>query len=169
MDNDKELKFVNDLKNIDIKHEEFIEQIRLFSQYLVYSNKDYNYNETYLENFCLEFMNFKKYAGIKNQIFEEIVKKIVICSQNVNLQFSVDMFWFYSSKVNEKPVNANINVSKVCRENTLIKLKLIYGDKRLLFLKEYKVIEQEKILDKIVEQIGDELLQWIEGIYSEKE
>lgn len=68
MDNDKQIKFINDLKNVDIKHEEFIEQIRLFSQYLVYSNKDYNYNETYLENFCLEFMNFKKYVGIKNQI-----------------------------------------------------------------------------------------------------
>lgn len=41
MDTDKQIKSINDLKNVDIKHEEFIEQIRLFSQYLVYSNKDY--------------------------------------------------------------------------------------------------------------------------------
>ncbi len=168
MDNDKQIKFINDLKNVDIKHEEFIEQIRLFSQYLVYSNKDYNYNETYLENFCLEFMNFKKYVGIKNQVFGQIMKNLITCSQNVNLKLSIDMFWLYSSEVNEMSINKDINISKVCRENTLIKAKLMYGDKRFLFLKEYKVIEHEKILDKIIEQICNELLQWIEGI-NEKE
>lgn len=169
MDNDKQLKFLSNMVMVNIEPEQFIEQIQLFSQYLVYSNQDYKYNETYLANFCLEFINFKKYVGIKNQIFGEIIKCITSYSWNLDLQISVDQFWLYSSVDSEISVNTNINVNIVCSENVLIKGTLVRENKRYLFLKEYKVIEHEKLLDKVDEQISNELLQWVEDLYNGKE
>lgn len=169
MDNDKQLKFITNMVEVNLEPEQFIEQIRLFSQYLVYSNKDYKYNETYLENFCLEFINFKKYVGIKNQIFQEVIKCIKSYSWNLDLQLSVDQFWVYPFVNREVPVNTNINANIVCSENILIKGMLVHENTMHLFLKEYKIIEHEKILAKVDVQICNELLQWVEDLYNGKE
>ena len=169
MANYRQLNFLKDITKVKLEPEKFIEQVRLFSQYLVHSNQDYNYNETYLENFCLEFINFKKDVEIKNQIFGEIIKSIIGCPSNLDLQFSVDQFWFYSSSNSEMSVGENINVNKICGDKTLIKGTLTYENKRYLFMKEYLVITQEKLLDKVVNQICTEILQWLERISNEKE
>ena len=169
MDNDKQLKFLSNMAKVNVEPEQFIDQIRLFSQYLVYSNQDYMYNETYLENFCLEFINFKKYVEIKNQIFGEVIKCVMSCSRKLDLQISVDQFWLYSSADSKISVNTNINVNIVCSENILIKGTLVHENKRHLFLKEYKAIEHEKLLDKVDVQINNELLQWIEDLYNGNE
>lgn len=169
MDNDKQLEFLSNMVKVNIEPKQFEKQIQLFSQYLVYSNQDYMYNETYLENFCLEFINFKKYVELKNPIFRDVIKCIMSCPWSLDLQLSVDQFWLYSSVDSKISVNTNVNVNIVCSENILIKGTLMHENKRYLFLEEYKVIEYEKLLDKVDVQISNELLQWIEDLYNGNE
>ena len=148
---------------------EFEKQIRLFSQYLVYSNQDYNYNETYLENFCFEFINLKKYVGIKNPIFRVLTECITKIFPDLKFQLFMDQFWIYSSVDNREHANTNINVKEVCREETSVKMVLSHDNKRYMFFKEYKVIEEGKLLDDIELHIFRELSGWIKDIYNGKE
>ena len=62
MEDNRQLKFIQDIAELEFDSEVFANQIRLFSQYLTYSNEDYKYNETYLEKFCQEFARFRKYC-----------------------------------------------------------------------------------------------------------
>ena len=168
MDDDRQLKYVTEIAKLDLNYEKFKKQIQLFSQYLSYSNKDYLYNETYLSNFCMDFINYIKYIKKKSPIFAKIVNKIVDYSEIMDIQLSMDQYWIYHSQKGSLKVNKNIDLNEVCKDKVLIRVMILYNNDRHLFIKEYKLKKQKDFLDKVVTEIWNEILQWIEGINNDK-
>lgn len=172
MDNEKEFQFLSDMVDIEIEPELFGKQIKLFSRYLVCQNPDYKYNETYLDRFCSDFLNFKRYVKIKHYIFLKVIG-LLICNidldQTKDLQLLMDDFWIYSLQY-KKNIFANMNSinNMVCRDIVQIKGIMIYEKKRYVFLKEYSVLKNESILTNEVDVICKELIQWTKEKYNAK-
>lgn len=170
MNDDKQMKFLADLLQIQFDSEIFAKQIGAFSQYLVYSNSGYYYNETYLKKFCSEFITFQKFVQIKNEIFMAVMKSILNLTNDLNLHFSVDQFWNYFSKDNIVNLSKEIDTKQICKVQVLIKCSLIYKNKQYLFLKDYdKNIKDEKLRKAVSDTASKELMEWIEEICNEKE
>lgn len=168
MENDKQITFIQDIAKLDFEPQVFKDQIRLFSQYLTYSNEDYKYNETYLESFCHEFVIFKKYVELKNQLFGEVCKNILCSMNNLELILIIDQFWLFSTN-GEITTKQVVNERMVCNNITQIKAKIQFVQKEYLFFREYEVIQRETLLKECVEQICTDVTNWIEVITNEDE
>lgn len=161
MEDNRKLKFIRDIAELELDSEVFTNQIRLFSQYLTYSNEDYKYHETYLEKFCQEFARFRKYVQLKNQVFVELCKKIVSGASNLELVLIIDQFWIYATGIGEISNSKNIRERLVCNNKIQIKANLQFAEKEFLFLQEYEVIQDEKLLSDRVDQICNDFIDWI--------
>lgn len=167
MESDKQLTFIQDIAKMEFDPEVFKNQIRLFSQYLAYSNENYKYNETYLDSFCREFLRFKKYVKLKNKVFGKLCQYILGSASNLDLVLIIDQFWVISTTNGEITTKKAINERKVCSNQIQIKAKLQFAQKDYLFFREYKVIQRERLLKKCVEQICIDFMDWTEGITNE--
>ncbi len=168
MDRERQKDFLKHMSDLKLDSGQFEEQIRLFSQYMVYSNPDFAYNESYLESFGRKFLRFKKYMDLKNQIVTELSKTLLgRYTENLQLQIWIDQFWIYSHEKSELYANRMIAPELVCREKMLIKGSLQHENKTCLFLKEYKVIDGGKLLEKIDETVRDDFINWIEDMYND--
>lgn len=163
MEDNRQLTFIQDIANMKFDPEIFKTQIRLFSQYLTYSNENYKYNETYLERFCQEFIRFKKYVELKNEVFVELCKNIVHFACDLDVILIIDQFWVFSTAKEEITTRKNINIDKVCSNQIQIKANLQFAEKDYLFFQEYKVIEKE-----CAEQIYTDFAAWMGEITNDR-
>ena len=169
MDNEKAKRFLDSLLSTQLNLEVFADQISLFSRYLVYTNPGYYYNETYLPNFCSEFIKFQNFVKNKNSIFEGIKHKIHPLVKDLNLRYLMDQFLEYSFKDDDLKINTPIDVIQICTNKVTIKCLLDYEDKEYLFLRTYSVdIEKKDIQEEDIKKVSDELMKWIEDICNGK-
>lgn len=168
MEDNRQLTFVQEIAEMEFDPEVFKTQIRLFSQYLTYSNENYKYNETYLENFCQEFIKFKKYVQLKNEVFVEMCKKILCLASDLKLVLIIDQFWVFSTTNGEITTRKNINEHKVSSNKIQIKVNLQFAEKDYLFFREYEVIQKEMLLRDCVDKICIDFTDWIGEITNDK-
>lgn len=170
MNNEKAKSFLESLLNIQLDSEVFVSQIKLFSKYLVYTNSEYYYNETYLPNFCSEFIEFQNFVKHKYSIFEGIKNRIYTLSKKLNLRYVMDQFLEYSFKDDDLKINPPIDhLVQICTNKVTIKGILDYEDSEHLFLRTYSVdIENKDIQQEVIKKASDELVEWIEDIYNGK-
>lgn len=168
MEDNKQLTFIQDITEMKIDSEIFKTQIRLFSQYLTYSNENYKYNETYLEDFCQEFIRFKKYVELKNDVFVELCKKILCSGSNLDVVLIIDEFWMLSTIDGKITARKDINQHKVCNNQIQIKANLQFSEKDYLFFREYDVIKKEMLLRGCIDQICIDFMGWIEEITNDR-
>lgn len=69
--------YMKSLINIDINKEEFAQYMTLFSKYLSYTNPDYKYNGTYLNQYTDEFIKSCEELKYKNDIYNQIFLMLV--------------------------------------------------------------------------------------------
>lgn len=173
MDNEKGYMFLSNMVNLEIDRELFINQMKLFSKYLVCLNPDYKYNETYLDKFCLDFLEFKKYVDLKHQIFIELIR-LLVCNIDLDitkdLQVTMDDFWTYSLQYEQSVYACMNSISNiVCRDKAQIKGIMIYEKRRYIFIKEYQVLNNQSLLTSTVDLISNELITWTKEKYNAKE
>lgn len=169
MNNEKAKSFLESLLSTQLDSEVFVDQINLFSRYLVYTNPGYYYNETYLPNFCSEFIKFQNFVKNKNSIFEGIKNKIHPLSKDLNLRYVMDQFLEYSFKDDDLKINPPIDLIQICTNKVTIKGLLDYEDREHLFLRTYSVDIENKVLQQeVIKKVSDELMKWIEDICNGK-
>ncbi len=168
MEDNRQLAFIQNIAEMEFDPEVFQTQIRLFSQYLAYSNENYKYNETYLASFCQEFIRFKKYVQLKNEVFVELCKKILCFASDLELVLIIDQFWVFSTSNGEITTRKSINERKVCSNNIQIKGNIQFAEKAYLFFREYEVIRNEMLLRDSVNQICIDFTDWIGEITNDK-
>lgn len=168
MEDNRQVTFIQEIAKMEFDPEIFKTQIRLFSQYLTYSNEDYKYNETYLEGFCQEFIRFKKYVELKNEVFGELCKRILSFESELELVLVIDQFWMFSTTNGEITTRKVINEHKVCNNWIQIKANLQFAEKDHLFFQEYEVIQKEILQRDCVKQICDDFTYWAGEIVNDK-
>ena len=80
-DQNKKLEFVKKVKETKFNQELFFKQMKLFSQFVTYTNPDYMYNETYLLRFCQQYAKFQSYICKKYEFKtkKDLTSHILIC------------------------------------------------------------------------------------------
>ena len=159
---DSESTYIENLKRAELSG--FKEKLSLFSHFLCNTNTDYKYNETYLIDFVDRFLNFQKYIKIKDAIFLEIVKVVSpysIENSDEEVEITIDQYWkFRGIKVDYlSPVNEKM----ICRENVTIRIAKNTERGRDVFIKDYEIIRNGKIIQKQLKEIMTELASWLEG------
>lgn len=154
-DESKKNNYIENVINLKLENDKFHNLIRLFSHYLSVSNKNYKYNETYLENFCDEFIDFKEYIALKNAAFTSLVKVIPKCSTNIILQ--VDEFWEYNNFKSEILVSEKINKEFICDDFVNIKILVIKDDKQYPFYKKVRILKSKLVLKLELQQLTNNL------------
>ena len=161
-DIDRQLEFLYELSAIEIGEDKFGEQLKLFSRYLSNVNDDYHYNETYLMEFYHDFIQFKKYVSLKNQIYIELIRSVLLLPSNYKLTIMMDQFWEYQSdKINSCYANTKINHKAVCSDQVQIKATLECENSKCTYLEKYYVIESSGLLKTGVEELMTDFQKWI--------
>lgn len=168
MEKSKKFLFIEQVAGEKIEEEQFKQEIRLFSQYLVYSNEDYKYNETYLESFCVKFLRFKHFCELKNKVYSMLVEFAKIYIGNIDLEISVDKFLKLYTKSKMEEIAGEMDESKICRNEVEINCKLHIENKSYQFLREYVVVENNNFIPQIVEKIFKEISCWIWALTEEE-
>ena len=91
----------------------------------------------------------------------ELCKKIVSGASNLELVLIIDQFWIYATGNGEISNSKNIRERMVCNNKIQIKANLQFAEKEFLFLQEYEVIQDEKLLSDRVDQICNDFIDWI--------
>lgn len=151
--------FIGEMVKIEVQ-ENFTEIIKLFSKYLTYMNENYMYNETYLESFCCEFLEFKKYVELKNQVAVRMYQTFLGRVNDLQLEIFIDQCW-HCSEMNFG-VAKKIDRNKVCRDKIEIRGKLEIDQKEYIFIKEYSVIKNGTLIQEEINKMVQELKKWVE-------
>ncbi|RHQ22300.1 hypothetical protein DWZ08_13445 [Clostridiaceae bacterium AF29-16BH] len=163
IDNQKRFDFIKGIKVIKGDTQDAVsEQIRLFSQFLAYSNPDYAYNETYLPKYYCKYQKFCEYATKKRAMFTDINNKwdqYIDTWENVTYELCLDQTW--ERTCSDIVIADPIRFDLICSNQIQVKMLLAEKNGEHMFLKTYKISdEQEKILQ--------DMKDWMEKILDEK-
>lgn len=140
---------INAIENVDVDNIKKV--IELFSRYLVCSNNDYYYNETYLPRFVEGFCEFNKYYGMKSALFLKICQRVEEIDNNIVIELDDFIFWKKKIYLGNK-----LNKNTFCRHEAEIKLISRKENQVLAKTKKYPMdIRIENIDAKITEMLVD--------------
>ena len=99
-------------------NENIEETIKAFSLFLALYNKNYHYNEGYLNEFASKFINYSKSLFIKKKIILQVIKEIKMKYKN-DLEICFDNIW----TLNKDKLDVNEEISELNFNETIMLLK----------------------------------------------
>ncbi|PWL52534.1 MAG: hypothetical protein DBY38_10385 [Clostridium cadaveris] len=144
--------YIHKLLNSNIEEDKMELYIDLFSKFLSYSNPDYKYNGTYLNQYI---SNFKKvYYALKNKniIYNKIFMELTGLGKEFELVID-DVYKGVYSLINVRDSEyIGYNQNKIIDDSVEIKLKIKNGEEEYLFCRSYWNLENH-ILDKVLKDV----------------
>lgn len=166
---DAENTYIENLEKAELSG--FKEKLGLFSHFLCSTNKDYKYNETYLISFVDRFLKFQEYIRIKKAIFVELVKVAYLhFAENFDedVEITIDQYWRYHRNALDY-ILPDENI--ICRENITMRAEKNTEKGRDVFIKDYEIIKEGKIIQKQLKKMAAEFAFWLGEIsnYEDKQ
>lgn len=159
-DQNKNLEFVEKVKETNFNQELFFEQMKLFSQFMTYANPDYMYNETYLLGFCHQYAKFQAYICKKYDIYWNLKKEIYNYRydnwENIDLILILDQTWINSA--DEYHIAEKIRIDLICSDKIQVKVIVSHDAEEYLFLKSYEMKKIQEICLKDIRKWMEEML-----------
>ena len=159
-DQNKKLEFVKKVKETKFNQELFFKQMKLFSQFVTYTNPDYMYNETYLLRFCQQYAKFQSYICKKYDIYWNLKKEIYKYRydkwENIDLVLILDQTCINSAE--EYHIAEKIRVDLVCSDKIQVKVIVSCDSKEYLFFKSYEMKKIQEICLKDIREWMEDML-----------
>lgn len=159
---DAEDAYIKNLKAANFS--DFKEKLGLFSHFLCSTNKDYKYNETYLTGFADRFLKFQEYIKIKESIFSEIgIEACRYSAENLgeDVEITIDQYWKYDGNA----IDYLLPDEKIiCRENVTIRAEMNTEKGKKVFVKDYEIVKERKLIQEQLEKIKSEFTLWLKEI-----
>ena len=150
-------KFVRELLSLNIVSDKFEQHIEMFSKFLGYTNPEYKYNGTYLSQYVSDFILLYETLRKKDKVYQEIFFALIFLKYNYEL-VADQTFHGYISFQGDTLLNyIGINKGKILSKGVEVRIKIEAGDDEYVFCKEYENYEEEKLPEKI----RDEVKQYI--------
>ena len=153
-----DLNFLEDIKRINCEKEEFENIISVFSRFVSRTNGDYYYNETYLPTFVGDFLLFKRYLELKENIFVKISGAFFTKKTKVHL--TVDSCFMFEDE--EIEIRNHYDLKRICSNDIVIKIEYQKGERREIEIIKKKVIENDEICWDVVNKVLEEIIKKVE-------
>lgn len=145
---------------------EFLESfICAYSFFILKTNKDYKYNQTYLSSYFYDFMHVREKLNEKKKIRDEVEKRIDSSLTTQNIKISIDQYWLLESngdKINSKFVGA-INKERILSNKCLIEVECVSLNKDKIIVNEFiNLNDKEKIQNKRIDSFFEKLRKILE-------
>ena len=146
--------YMKSLINIDINKEEFVQYMTLFSKYLSYTNPDYKYNGTYLNQYTDEFIKSCEELKYKNDIYNQIFLMLVK-SIKIPFELTIDnSYYVYFDKIENfeknKIVYKRYDTKKINNDKFEVKLKIDYKNDCFVFCKKFDHENINEIVNEVI-------------------
>lgn len=145
--------FIEKILKEDINNEEFERHIDMFSRFLGYTNPDYKYNGTYLDQYISDFVQVHQMLKNKNEKYHDIFKVLIGLGLKIELLVDQSFFASFLSKQEIKWEYVGINKSKIISPRIEIKVKIESENKEYIFYKEYVDFQENKLSEKICNDV----------------
>lgn len=140
--------FVEGMLQEEIDNVEFERYIDMFSRFLGYTNPDYKYNGTYLEQYISDFMQVYQMLRNKNEKYHEIFMALIGLGHSFEFLADQSFFASFLLKPEIKREYISINKAKIISTKLEIKVKIESENKEYIFCKEYD-FEKSKLSEMI--------------------
>ncbi len=144
--------FMNELLTEDIEDEKFERYIDMFSKFLGYTNSDYKYNGTYLGQYLYDFMQVHRMLKNKDMKYREIMKKLTIEIPG-EFELVIDQTFYVTAGLDVIYGYNGIDKNKIAGKLIEIRVKFDFGDSDYIFCKVYEDYEENKLAQKICNDV----------------
>lgn len=154
--------YIENLISTDIAYSDFKTLIELFSKFIAFTNPDYKYNGTYLQEYVNDFCDVIEKLKKKNDIYSAISSEIklidIVCDYELYIdntyQYTITNNYDLSRLRSEKGYYA-FDSEKIKSDNIEITLYLKMGNgKKYLFSRKYNLSE-ENYIEKIKDDVSE--------------
>lgn len=136
--------YIKDLIDTDIEEDKFDKYIDIFSKFMGYTNSDYKYNSTFLNQYISDFKEMHSKLRDKQTIYLSIFTMLL--RMNVDFELSIDNT-FYATRSEIEYLG--IDKEKIIKN--LIEVKVSFREK-FTFCKEYDYLN-DKLLDRVCKDL----------------
>lgn len=146
--------------------DEFIENfLCAYSYFILKTNKDYKYNQTYLSSYFQDFMRVREKLNKKKVIRDEVEERIQNSWLTKNIRISIDQYWLL--EVNEDKIHSKfvgmINKDRILSNKCLIEAECVSLNKEKIIINEYMNLnEKEKIQQQKIDIFFEKLRKILE-------
>lgn len=142
-------KLVENIILEDEIEEEFRQHIETFSRFLSYTNPDYKYNGTYLNQYIDDYFKMSQMLKIKDEKYRKIVMSLI--KLGYKFEVLIDHVFFARYMLGTCIDCRYIGIDKERVMSKKIELKFIFnpGEKELCFCKQYSGIDDENLAEHI--------------------
>lgn len=128
-------RFVSSMIDEPLQEEAFVSYIEHFSKYLSYTNPDYQYNGTYLNQYVQKYIALSKMLKAKNSVYQAIAEEFKKVSDSFDLYFDTVFHCVYDKSGHiQKKEYLRIDSSRITASSLTIRAESEYP---FVFIKEY--------------------------------
>lgn len=155
-------------ENIVLKEEldyEFLENfVCAYSYFILKTNKDYKYNQTYLSSYFEDFKHIREKLNEKKKIRDEVKEILGNYKLEGDIKVFIDQYWMLETdedKLYSKFVGM-INKERILSNKCLIEVECIISNRDKILISEFiNLNEQEKLQKKRIDNIFKKLKEII--------
>lgn len=128
-------RFVSSMIDESLQEEAFVSYIEHFSKYLSYTNPDYQYNGTYLNQYVQKYISLSKMLKAKNSVYQAIAEEFKKVSDSFDLYIDTVFHCVYdkSGSIQEEEY-LRIDSSRITDSSLTIRAE---SEHPFVFVKEY--------------------------------
>lgn len=120
----KDNDFINGALSWNARQDDFSHDLSLFSHYISLFNKDYYYNETYLNEYVLDFYSFVGSVNRKSKIYHAIESSVTPLLNNEEFCLILDnSYRIYRKNNSVEHEYMDIDIAQINKTSVLINLK----------------------------------------------
>ena len=131
-----------------------------YSYFILKTNRDYKYNQTYLSSYFQDFIHVKQKLNEKKRIRDEVEKRIDNFWVTQNIRISIDQYWLLESdgeKIHSKLVGM-INKERILSNKCLIEVEYISSNTDKIIVNEFiNLNDKENIQKKRMDNVFKKL------------
>ena len=152
--------FENIMLNGELDYEFLENFVCAYSYFILKTNKDYKYNQTYLSSYLEDFKYVREKLNEKKKIRDEVKKILCIYKFEGDVRVSIDQYWIFETdedKIYSKFAGM-INKERILSNKCLIEVECIRLNKDKILINEFiDPNEKEKLQKKRIDNIFKKL------------
>lgn len=136
-----------------------------YSFFILKTNKDYKYNQTYLSSYFEDFINVREKLNEKKKIRDEVKKRMNGVLEKQIMRISIDQYWLL--ELNEDEVHSKfagtINKERIMSNKCLVEVECISLDREKIIISEFvNLNDKEKMQQMRLDNIFEKLMKVLE-------
>lgn len=152
--------FENIVLNEELDHEFLENFVCAYSYFILKTNKDYKYNQTYLSSYLEDFKYVREKLNEKKKIRDEVEEILYSYKLESDVRVSIDQYWMFETdedKIYSKFVGV-INKERILSNKCLIEVECISLNRDKILINEFiNLNENEKLQKKRIDNIFKKL------------